>query len=201
MQHLNLNNMLYQESIVFTCFIRKALFPHKLSAKHSFKMFYRGDRGRLQLSSSCFSSSGPGMRDLQVSSLGDVTDLLLNSFHVELQLSKSGPEMPKVPAVSRNFIANITGISLKSVAPFYWSLDPRVISRTDKYFALGLATLSKTSNKDFSAHVHCKPETTGRTGCFRRSGARIALKRQSRRVQAQWLLRVMGPWMWNRGSL
>ena len=48
-------------------------------------------------------------------------------------LSRSGLAMPEVPVMSRNMMAYL--VSLLSVAPFYRSLDPHVISRTDKYFA------------------------------------------------------------------
>ena len=64
--------------------------------------------------------------------------------------------MPKVPVVSRNMIAYL--ISLLPVVPFYWSLpvDPRVIERTYKYFAVGLATMANASYNNLSAHVHHK---------------------------------------------
>ena len=96
------------------------------------------------------------MRDIHATSLDELTELLLHSRYAELQLSRSGSVMPEVPGVSRNIIAYL--ISLLSVAPFYRSLDPRVISSSDKFFAVCLATMAKASDKDFlvSAYVCCK---------------------------------------------
>ena len=62
--------------------------------------------------------------------------------------------MPKISVVSRNLIAYL--ISHLSVAPFCRSLDPSLVSRTNKYFARGHATLPKTSNKDLSGYIHFK---------------------------------------------
>ena len=101
------------------------------------------------------------MRDIQATSEDELTELLLHSRYAELPLSRSGPAMPEVPVVSRNMIAYL--ISLLSVAPFYRSLDPRVISRTDKFFAVGLATMANASDKDLSAYVHSRA-----TGWYRR---------------------------------
>ena len=43
-----------------------------------------------------------------------------------------------------------------SFAPFYRSLDPRVIARTDKYSAVSLAIISNARDNDLSAYVHCR---------------------------------------------
>ena len=39
------------------------------------------------------------MGGLQVHSLQDVTELVLNSFYDEFPSTKSGPDMPKIPVV------------------------------------------------------------------------------------------------------
>jgi hypothetical protein len=94
------------------------------------------------------------MKDMTVTSMDDVTELIVKSSYIHIEASKSGPELPAVPCVSRNMIAYIT--SFLSVAPFFRSADPRVTSRTDKYYALSLATLSKTNDKDLAEYVHRK---------------------------------------------
>ena len=50
-------------------------------------------------------SSWQCMNELRVTTLDDVEALLLRSFYSALPESKSGMEMPKVPAVSRYFVA------------------------------------------------------------------------------------------------
>ena len=68
-----------------------------------------------------------------------------------MPLSRSGPAMPEVPVVSRNMITYL--ISLLSAVPFYRSLDPSVISRTNKFFAVCLATMADASDQDLSAYL------------------------------------------------
>ena len=99
-------------------------------------------------------SSWQSMKDMTVTSMDDVTELIVNSKYLHIEASKSGPELPAVPCVSRNMIAYIT--SFLSVAPFFRAADPRVTSRTDKYYAVALATLSKTNDKDLVDYVHRK---------------------------------------------
>ena len=94
------------------------------------------------------------MGDIHATSLDELTELLLHTRYAELPLSRSGPAIPEVPVVSRNMITHL--ISLLSVAPCYRSLDLRVISRTDKFFAVGLATMTNASDKDLIAYVHRK---------------------------------------------
>ena len=106
-------------------------------------------------------SSRQSMRDIHATALDELTELLLHLRYAELLLSRSGPAMPEVPVVSRNMIAYL--ISLLSAAPFYRKLDPRVISRTDKFFAICLATMANSSDKDLRAYVHSKA-----TGYYRR---------------------------------
>ena len=75
-----------------------------------------------------------------------------------------GPAIPEVPMVSRNMIACLLSLLSVPVASFNRSLHPRVISRTDRFFAVGLATIAIASDKDLSTYVHLK--ATGRYMLF-----------------------------------
>ena len=65
-------------------------------------------------------SSWQCMTELRMATLDDVEALLLRSFYCALPESKSGMEMPKVPVVSRYFVAYLE--SFVAVAP---SFGPR----------------------------------------------------------------------------
>ena len=92
------------------------------------------------------------MSEFQVTTLDDmITQLIMNYTYQALESSKFGPEMPQVPYVSRYFIAYLT--FFVAVAPFFRSKDPRVASRTDKFFAKDLDTLA---NVDLSAYLRRK---------------------------------------------
>ena len=83
-------------------------------------------------------SSWQGMSELTVTTLDDVTSLILNFSYQALPSTKSGPKMPRVPCVSRYFVALLAYLaSFVSVAPLFGSVDPRVASRTDKVFQAG----------------------------------------------------------------
>ena len=60
-------------------------------------------------------SSWPCMTELRVTTLDDVKALLLRSFYGALPESNSGTEMPKVPVVSRYFVAYL--VSLHTYRP------------------------------------------------------------------------------------
>ena len=64
------------------------------------------------------------MTELRVTTLDDVNAVLLSSFYCPLQESKSGMEMPKVPAEPRYFVAYL--VSFMAVAPFFLAKDERV---------------------------------------------------------------------------
>ena len=46
--------------------------------------------------------------------------------------------------------------SFAAVAPFFRTKDPRVASRTDKFFNKALHTLAGVEDKDLSAYLNCK---------------------------------------------
>ena len=85
-------------------------------------------------------SSWQSMSEFQVTTLDDITALMINSTYQALDSSKSGPEMPQVQCVSRYFVEYL--MCFVAVAPFFRSKDPRVASRTDKFFAKALDTLA-----------------------------------------------------------
>ena len=95
-------------------------------------------------------SSWQNMKDFQVTTMEDVHDLFGKRF-AAIEGSRSGPEQPEVLSVSRNMVAYLT--SFLAVAPFYSTTDLRVASRTDKFYAVALGTLSKTSDKDLSMYM------------------------------------------------
>ena len=68
-------------------------------------------------------SSWQCMNELRVTTLDDVEapGLLLRSFYSALPESKSGMEMPKVPVVSRYFVAYLA--SFVAVVPFFRAKD------------------------------------------------------------------------------
>ena len=82
-------------------------------------------------------SSWQCMNELRVTTLDDVEALLLSSFYSALPESKSGMEMPKVPVVSRYFVAYLA--SFVAVAPFFRAKDERVQTGTVKFFDKALA--------------------------------------------------------------
>ena len=100
--------------------------------------------------------SWQSLSELQVTTLGDMTDLFLQSTYGFLPLLnlKSGPDLPKVSVVSRYFVAYLT--SFVAVAPFFGTNDPSVASRTDKFFNKALHTLAGVQDKDFSAYLNHK---------------------------------------------
>ena len=99
--------------------------------------------------------------------------------------------MPEVPVVSRNMIAYL--ISLLSVAPSYRSLDPCIISRTYKLFAVCLATMAVQVTK--TSVPTCITRLLDGTGSFLPSGAptvptRMTCALASRKMRAR---RVQSP--------
>jgi len=66
-------------------------------------------------------SSWQSMKDLEVTTMDDVQELLMDAAYAVIPESRSGPSMPEVPVVSRNFISYIS--SFLSVAPFFRSQD------------------------------------------------------------------------------
>ena len=70
----------------------------------------------------------------------------MDSSYLVLPVSKSGPDLPEVSVVSSYFVAYLT--SFVVVAPFFRAKDPRVASRTDKFYAKALETLARVKNKD-----------------------------------------------------
>ena len=57
------------------------------------------------------------MTELRVTTLDDDEALLLSSFYCPLQESKSGTEMPKMPVVSRYYVAYLA--SFVAASPFF----------------------------------------------------------------------------------
>ena len=94
------------------------------------------------------------LTELRVTTLDDVNALLLRSFYGPLQESKSGKEMPKVPVVSRYFVAYVA--SFVAVAPFYRAKDERVQTGTVKFYDNALSKLAGIKNTALSAFLHCK---------------------------------------------
>ena len=62
--------------------------------------------------------------------------------------------------------------SLVAIAPFFWTKDLHVASRTDKFFKMALHILAGVEDKDLSAYLNRK--ATAWYGGFRPSIALIA---------------------------
>ena len=86
--------------------------------------------------------------------MDDVEALLLRSFYSALPESKSGMEMPKVPVVSRYFVAYLA--SFVAVAPFFRAKDERVQTGTVKFFDKALSKLAGMKDTALSAYLHRK---------------------------------------------
>ena len=129
-------------------------------------------------------SSWQSMRDIHVTSLEELTELMLHSpaRYAELPLSRSGPAMPEVPVVSRNMIAYL--ISLLTVAPFYPSLDllywPSGSSQGPTSPLLSVLQPWPMPSTKTSVPM-CTARLLDGTGCFLPSGAP---KVQTRRTSA-----------------
>ena len=90
-------------------------------------------------------SSWQSMSEFHVTTLDKVTELILNSTYQALSSSKSGPEMPQVASACRYFLEYLT--SFAAIAPFFRTGNPRITSRTNKFFG---------DDKTFSAYLHRK---------------------------------------------
>ena len=99
-------------------------------------------------------SSWQCMSELHVTILDDVESLFLSSFYGLLPHSKSGIELPKVPVVSRYFVAYLT--AFVSVAPFFRTKDERVQTRTDKFFNRALKTLARANDTELCVYLNRK---------------------------------------------
>ena len=101
-------------------------------------------------------SSWQSMIEFQVTTLDDITQLIMNSSSTEqaLDSSKSGLKMPGVPCVYRYFAVYLT--SFVAVASFFRSKDPCVALKTDKFFAKALDTLADVNDKNLSVYLHSK---------------------------------------------
>ena len=101
--------------------------------------------------------------ELRVTTLDDVEVLLLSSFYSALPDSKSGMEMPKVPVVSRYFVAYLA--SFVAVAPFFLAMVAPFLRTKDKpqtgtvkFFDKALSKLAgmKVMALSLSAYLHRK---------------------------------------------
>ena len=87
--------------------------------------------------------------------------LLLHSFYGPLQESKSGMEMPKVPVVSRYFVAYLASFVAVApffrakVAPFFQAKD-KPHSGTVKVFDKTFCKLAGMKDTALSAYLYCK---------------------------------------------
>ena len=108
--------------------------------------------------------------------MDDVEALLLRSFYGDLPDSKSGMEMPKVPVVSRYFVAYVASFVAVApfvrakVAPFFRAKD-KPQTGTVKFFDKALCKLAGMKVMALSAYLHRK--AIGTSG-FLPSIARIA---------------------------
>ena len=112
-------------------------------------------------------SSWQCMTEVRVTTLDDVEALLLRSFYSPLQESKYGMEMPKVPVVSRYYVAYLASfvpvapffvtylVSLVAVAPFFRAKDnPQ--TGTVKFIDKALSKLAGMKDTALSAYLHHK---------------------------------------------
>ena len=94
------------------------------------------------------------MTELQVTTLDYVKALLLSSFYGPLQESKSGMEMPKVPVVSRSFVAYLASFVAVDPSPFFRAKDECVQTGTVKFFDKALSKLAGMKDTALSAYLH-----------------------------------------------
>ena len=94
------------------------------------------------------------MSELQVTTFDNITNFFLLSTYGFLPFSKSRPELPQMPVVSRYFVTYLT--SFVAVAPFFRTKDPRVASRTNTFFNKALDTLADVEDKDLNVYLKHK---------------------------------------------